>query len=119
MRFLPFRKEKMLLSSKKKKNKRLLEAAGINDTDTVIALLSKGADMNAMAETECMGINTRLTPLINASRMGCKDVVEVLLNSGADVSVKNSDGRTALVLAKIYDHIEIVELLRLAEAKEQ
>ncbi len=105
-----------MLSSKKKKNKRLLEAAGINDTDTVIALLSKEADINAMAETECMGINTRLTPLINASRMDCKDVVEVLLNNGADVNVKNSDGRTALVLAKLYGYTDIVEMLKQAGA---
>ena len=102
--------------SKKKKSKHLLEASGNGDNDTVIALLSKGADVNAMSETECMGLNTLLTPLMYAARNGHKDLVEVLLNNGAEVNTKSNNGRSALMLAKLYGYTDIVEMLKQAGA---
>jgi ankyrin repeat protein len=49
---------------------------------------------------------------------GHKDVAELLIAKGADVNVKNNQGRTPLSLAKKKGHNEIVELLRKHGAKE-
>ncbi|MDH5680375.1 MAG: ankyrin repeat domain-containing protein, partial [Spirochaetota bacterium] len=40
------------------------------------------------------------TPLHTASYMGHKDMVELLVKSGADVNVKSKAGKTPLDLAK-------------------
>ena len=39
------------------------------------------------------------TPLMRATKGGCIDVVELLLSHGAKVSSRDTDGRTALMLA--------------------
>ena len=51
------------------------------------------------------------TPLINASSMGHIEIVEVLLNNGADVNAKNGCGNTALIIASENGHKEVVEML--------
>ena len=45
-----------------------------------------------------MADNDGDTPLIRASRSGKHKSVDVLLNAGADVNVKDLDGHTALHL---------------------
>ena len=63
-----------------------------------------------------MGIHTPSTPLIYASRNGHINIAQLLLNNGADVNVKDSWGRTAMMVAKSKGHTEIVELLQQAGA---
>ena len=53
----------------------------------------------------------RATPLHEAAREGHKAIVEALLASGADPSIQDSQGRTALDLAQLGDHQSIVEIL--------
>jgi len=49
--------------------------------------------------------------LLSAAKHGDIDTVKTLLKSGADVNVKNKDGRTALMEAAFSGHTEIVKLL--------
>ena len=58
------------------------------------------------------------SPLMHFSEMGNKEIVELLLKAGADVNIKNEDGKTALILAQENNHTAIVELLKQAGAKE-
>lgn len=56
-----------------------------------------------------MGLST---PLHKAAELGKVDVVRYLISQGADTSIKDVTGRTALDCAAIAHHSEIVELLR-------
>ncbi|MFQ5687393.1 MAG: ankyrin repeat domain-containing protein [Candidatus Scalindua sp.] len=52
------------------------------------------------------------TALIIATRRGRLDMVEALINAGADVSVKNKDGYTALKIAsKVIRQKKIARML--------
>ena len=62
-------------------------------------MLSKGADINSQSGLD-------YTPLMMASVFNDPDAVRFLLEHGADVSVKNSDGETALSLAAKNSNIE-------------
>ena len=56
------------------------------------------------------------TPLYLASRHGYGDLVNELINAGADLDAKSSDGWTALHVALFYEHYNIVKDLIAAEA---
>jgi len=51
------------------------------------------------------------TPLIIASRSGYVDIVNLLLDRGADIEGTNNDVRTPLITAIIYWKLEVVKLL--------
>ncbi len=59
-----------------------------------------------------------LTALIYAVSMGHVEVVQQLLQAGADVNAKEKEGRTALTLAKEKGHKEVIKMLKKAGAKE-
>ena len=44
-------------------------------------------------------------------RWMCFDCVRVLLTRGADMSMKNKDGKTAKDLAEVHGHVNIVRML--------
>ncbi len=52
-----------------------------------------------------------LHPLHVASEIGNKELVELLLQNGADVNAQDNEGLTALMLASIKGHTETVNLL--------
>ncbi len=52
------------------------------------------------------------TLLMLASNKGSKDIVELLLNNGADITLKNKNKQTALDIATQEGHPEIVALLK-------
>jgi len=53
-----------------------------------------------------------------SSQYGHPIIAKLLLDAGADVRVKDTDGDTALALAKLKGHAEIVQLLKKAGATE-
>ena len=55
------------------------------------------------------------TPLMHAAKKGFLDVAKVLFNGGANVRIKDKNGRTALDYAKRIGHPELVSLLQKAE----
>jgi ankyrin repeat protein len=61
---------------------------------------------------------SREAALIDASKKGDKEKVELLLKKGANVNAKDKDSLTALMWASFNGHKEIVKLLKSYGAKE-
>ena len=91
----------------------LMDAVFRGDADAVKTLLSKRGFVNAKDEY------SGRTPLIMATVNGHIEIVKALLGKGADVSVKDADGWTALMFAQEYGHAEIERLLKEAGAEEE
>ena len=73
--------------------------------EIVRLLLSKGLKPDAQA-------NNGVTPLHDACRVGRLDVIQILLHSNADQSIKDLSGRTPLAVAKQHHKTnEIVQFL--------
>lgn len=89
----------------------------IHEDDVVIiqTLLKKGANPN-LRDTE-----TGETLLMSAARYSTPEVVQALIEGGADVNARNKSGQTALTLADNKDNLwrdEIVALLKRRGAKQ-
>lgn len=83
----------------------LHKAAECGDSTMVSALLESGAAIN---------LKTRIaneTALILAAGRGRVDVVKVLVNAGADMSIKNAKGETAYTIATQRNHADVLQLL--------
>src|SRR5438046_687427 len=89
----------------------LMYAAGKDDLSFAKALLARHANVNARDK---MGY----TALIYACEdKGSPEMVQMLLDAGADVNMKAQDGRTALKYARSWDNARVVERLKRAGAK--
>ena len=66
---------------------------GWGDTEAVDALIEAGADVNAIGEA-------KMTPLFSAVMGNSVEVVQRLLEAGANPLVKNEDGRIVLDFAQ-------------------
>lgn len=55
--------------------------------------------------------------IIEAAMSGNLEELKKLISDGADVNAKNDDGKTALIYAAMYGHMDCVELLKKAGAK--
>jgi uncharacterized protein len=51
------------------------------------------------------------TSLLDAARAGDADAVAVALRAGADIEARDPQGRTALLLASTYDHVDVARVL--------
>lgn len=76
----------------------------------VQALLQAGADPEAT-----IGYGVR--PLMFAAGHGEAGVVQALLDAGADPLARNEGGRTALMMVKDRDYVDVINLLHEAEAR--
>ena len=81
------------------------EAAEVGNIEFVKQAIADGADVNAK------GGQFGGTPLYDATWNGHKEVAELLLANGADVSAKNKFGFTPLHNAAMRGHKEIAKLL--------
>jgi uncharacterized protein len=76
--------------------------------EVVKALLAAGADREAK-----IGYGVR--PLMYAAGNGEAGVVEALLAAGADPAARNEGGRTALMMVKDRDYVDVINILHEAE----
>src|SRR6186713_2746542 len=86
-------------------NEQLHTAAASGDTAAVLRLISKGAKVNAR------GFFGR-TPLISAAVCNRPETVKALLEHGADPSLTDDMGITAVQAASRHGHVAAVEILR-------
>lgn len=105
-------------STKKEKenlDKKLYKAIENNNFKEVKLLIAKGADINQIVSIETPAISNKGTPIIFASILGNKDIVELLIENGADINSKVINGPhtgyTPLMFASWFGHKKIVELL--------
>lgn len=86
----------------------LLVASGHGNARTVNLLLEKGIDVNITDVYDYNNNNTALsTAVINAKY----DVVELLLEKGADINKENNNGDTPLIHAIKFEDYDMVQLL--------
>ena len=91
-------------------------AAYHGQLDTLGFFLDRGADINEITDNDWTGPSEREaglgTALHVAATRGQKEAVTLLLERGADPSLKDTKGKTVLQKAGESGHEEIVELLR-------
>lgn len=85
-------------------DRKLVTAAGMGEVETLVALMNRGANIDARA------VKT-WTPLSAAADGGHVEVVKVLLSAGVDVDNVRGDGNSALFWAAFEGHIKIVRIL--------
>jgi ankyrin repeat protein len=78
--------------------------------EVVRALVAAGADVEAR-----IGYGVR--PLMYAAGHGEAAVVQALLAAGADPMARNDGGRTALMMVKDRDYVDVINILHEAEAR--
>ena len=83
----------------------LTVAAKLGDAKIVAVLLKHGAPKDVVS------VITGKTPLHFAAAAGCFPVVELLLEFGADSSIKDRQSMTALMCAAYHGHARVVDLL--------
>lgn len=81
----------------------MLAAAASGNNAKVQELLDKGIGVNMLG-------SNHNTPIMEAAYAGHVDTVKLLLNHGADLSIKKGDGATPMALAGT--HKEIVDLFK-------
>ena len=78
-----------------------------NNINVVVFLLENGANINDKEYRDTID----QTPLIIAAFNGCRDIVKMLLDAGANIEHKNDQGENALISAVQEGHIDTVKLL--------
>ena len=135
----------VMISSCASGKPRLIQAVSEGHMDIVDSLLAEGVDVNEkdkeLGETALMvavqeknvaivrvllaegaDVNTSddrfgFTALLFASRGGNSEIVDLLISKGADIYLKSKHGTSALGIAIVNGHTDIVKRLREAGAK--
>ena len=104
----------------------LMLAAALGDNDIVKMILNSGAQLNITDEKGCTALtkaNADLnlqdkasnTALIRAAQYGHYKTVEILLQGGSNVSLRNEEGETAQMIVEKMGHDECIKVLGEAE----
>lgn len=83
----------------------IIKAAQVGTWTEVKNLITKGDDIEALHE------GTGRSALLVAAHCGREDIVELLMESGANLRVADTYGETSLHLAAARGHADVVELL--------
>ena len=82
-----------------------IKVASIGDINQLQKYIDDGADVNFQEDDE------QNTALHVASTNGHLNIVNALINAGANVNLTNSDNETPLFIAVANDHLDIVNIL--------
>ena len=96
-----------MLIEKEKNEKKHWDISDLGKTSKVKQLVSAGGWMNI----NCVAGQDQSTPLYQAAWHGHTDVVQVLLDEGAETDKANNFGSTPLLKASYGNHKEVVQLL--------
>jgi ankyrin repeat protein len=100
--------DKTIIDKKYKGDTAIMKASRrCNGSNIVAFLLQNGANINDKEVRDTID----QTPLIVAADGGCKEIVEMLLDAGANIEHRNDQGETALIAAAQNGHKEIVQIL--------
>ena len=100
--------DKTIIDKKYKGDTAIMKASRrCNGSNVVNFLLENGANINDKEVRDTID----QTPLIVAADGGCKEIVEMLLEAGANIEHRNDQGETALIAAAQNGHKEIVQIL--------
>ena len=89
----------------------LVGACGKGDGTRVALALQVGTDVN------CTSGLRKFTPLMKAAEQGHVEICRTLIEHDADLTSKDSQGRTALDIAKSKEHAAVVQILQQAGNK--
>lgn len=93
--------------SEESPTKQMLRAVDNNDKHALLRQLAAGADINAYGDSR----SGAFTALMKAARFGLPNIVRLLLEHGADATLRDADGLTALSHAVHGDNEESIRLL--------
>jgi ankyrin repeat protein len=100
--------DESVINKKYRGDTAIMKASRRCDGSNVVAfLLENGANINDKEFRD----EIDQTPLIVAAQGGCKEIVEMLLQAGADIEHRNDQGENALISAAQEGHKEIVQIL--------
>ncbi|PCG20424.1 ankyrin repeat domain-containing protein [Brachyspira sp. G79] len=89
----------------------LVYASTYNNEEMVKFLLEKGADANTVCEIENEHTDISSTPLMNAAYRGNTNIINMLLENGADINYTTDYGMTALMMAASFNQFEAAKIL--------
>ncbi|EKV57992.1 ankyrin repeat-containing protein [Brachyspira hampsonii 30446] len=89
----------------------LVYASTYNNEEMVKFLLEKGADANTVCEIENEHTDISSTPLMNAAYRGNTNIINMLLENGADINYTTDFGMTALMMAASFNQFEAAKVL--------
>ena len=89
----------------------LVYASTYNNEEMVKFLLEKGADANTVCEIENEHTDIASTPLMNAAYRGNTNIINMLLENGADINYTTDFGMTALMMAASFNQFEAAKVL--------
>ena len=89
----------------------LVYASTYNDEEMVKFLLEKGADANTVCEIENEHTDIASTPLMNAAYRGNTNIINMLLENGANINYTTDFGMTALMMAASFNQFGAAKVL--------
>lgn len=87
----------------------LFVAISKGDVVTIKKFIEYGVDVNES--------KNGVTPLMLAARFNNAEIAKLLIERGADISVKDQNGRTALQLAEAIKATQVIEVIKAASKK--
>lgn len=84
----------------------IILAVGSNDPDIIQLLIKAGVDLNI----QCNGMNV-FTPIVDLPHKYCKEIIELLVQAGANIDQCDQYGNNLIMLATYKGRQDIIQIL--------